>query len=243
MKTNASTSICLSLAICLTAISCGRNESNRAAANPVPHFDQTQPFEKVRSEPNELLDLRPVLGTNRPMPSLQEANEKLATLETKIQLLQWQVDNSDGKSAQIDAFSTGFSRLQTSFGTFAVSCEGAEPYLNGHKLKLRIGNPLNASFNGFKIKCEYGVKEPDNLPTDEAASDAEQMESLKRWVRASARHALSLRRMEASFPQTLVAGAWNYVELILAPTTPEELGSLRISMTTDNISLRAPPVK
>ena len=92
--------------------------------------------------------------------------EKIEQLQTKVVLLEMDVQslrqaNIDEQYAVINPLSRDYKIWRTDNGIFYVSCDGAEPYPNGHKLKLRIGNPSNASFNGFKIKCEYGLKEPD----------------------------------------------------------------------------------
>lgn len=253
MKANVSTSVCLALAFCLSAISCGRggsrtktdDSSSTVTQEPdviwdqpsqvttngtvsKPRFDPKKPYSKVEFFPD-----KPTPDPSTPA-KIEELRTKVALLEANVQSLQNMI--IDQRFAMINPLSRVSEVLRTDFATFYIACEGAEPYLNGHKLKLRIGNPLNASFNAFKIECEYGLKEPNEGPIDNARD-------VQRWSKAIARQTQSLRRMEASFPQELVAGAWNQVELILAPSTPEELGYIKISMTTEVISLRTPRPK
>ena len=45
----------------------------------------------------------------------------------------------------------GFQRVESTSGTFLISLQDVTPYLSGVKVKLDIGNILNASYSGFNL--------------------------------------------------------------------------------------------
>ena len=113
-----------------------------------------------------------------------------------------------------------YARVNSSSGFFLVSLQNVEPYLDGVKVRLNIGNPLSATYGGFKIKAKWGPK----------------------WNRVSVKEWQSaLREKELSFTDSLESGRWNGVELILSPATPEDFGHLEIAIETDTVSLRRMP--
>lgn len=71
------------------------------------------------------------------------------------------------KTATLDPDSKGYSYVSTDKGVFLFTVDGAEPFLDGHKIILRIGNPMNMTFSGFKLKVRYG-KRPPAFPSFEA---------------------------------------------------------------------------
>lgn len=113
-----------------------------------------------------------------------------------------------------------YARVNSSSGFFLVSLQNVEPYLDGVKVRLNIGNPLSATYGGFKIKAKWGPK----------------------WNHVSVKEWQSvLREKELSFTDSLESGRWNEVELILSPATPEDFGHLKIAIETDTVSLHRMP--
>jgi hypothetical protein len=76
----------------------------------------------------------------------------------------------------------GISFLDTGGGVLFVSCVGAEQYLDGHRIKLRIGNPLNLRFSGFELKFKFGRKPPEP-PTVENTNGAVFQRESETWLR------------------------------------------------------------
>jgi len=50
------------------------------------------------------------------------------------------------KPAIIDPSGKGYATLDSGKGILLISCDYAESYLDGHRLKLQIGNPLSMTF-------------------------------------------------------------------------------------------------
>jgi hypothetical protein len=96
-----------------------------------------------------------------------------------------------------------------------------QPYLDGQKLQLRIGNPNLATYSGFKLKAKWGPRYP--TATDTPAR-------WDQWKR-------SVREKEIESTADLKPGVWNTVEIVLAPAKPDELGYIELSMTTNKVML------
>jgi hypothetical protein len=139
---------------------------------------------------------------------------------------------SGAKPVEIDVTQKSYTPIHTPSGLLFIQCMGAEPYLNGHKLKLAIGNPLLATFNGFKLKCLYGPKQPP-MPTGPY-----EPKTWQQYREASDKSLKSRRETEARFTETIGAGFWKEVELILVPSSAEELGMITIAMEIDAVHLR-----
>ena len=82
-----------------------------------------------------------------------------------------------------------------------ISCEGAEQYLDGHRLKLRIGNPLNMHFSGFKLQFNFGRKPPD-FPTRGVGFQ----NAAEAWHQDYEAWKASLRRSEEAYIEDLPPG-------------------------------------
>jgi len=153
-----------------------------------------------------------------------ELQFKLSQLEFKVS----QLENSE-KSAIFDPTRLSiFQRIQTQNGTFLLSIESVEPYLDGVRVSMDIGNPSAANYDGFSLKAKWGGREPEFGLTPEA---------LKAW---NSWHQ-SLRSGEFSFTNTLSTATWNRVSFILSPAPPTQFGYLELSMFTKTVSLRESP--
>lgn len=138
----------------------------------------------------------------------------LAHIFTNIQPNQY-------NSASFDLSSTqGYLRINSSSGYFLVSLQNVEPYLDGVKVHIHIGNPMFVTYNGFKLKAIWGAKL--NLTDGQDG-----------WRS-------SLKDKEISFTETLRPGCWNKINFVLSPIEPKNFGYLELSIQTDNISLINP---
>ena len=132
----------------------------------------------------------------------------------------------------------GFSSVKTSVGTLFISCHDVTPYLNGHKLKLWIGNPFVANLSSLKLKYEYGLKEPD-LPSIMAGK--KESDGWKSYDDALSKYEQSLHKGEIDVSQPLQAGKWTEIELTLVPSTVEELGHVNVLLLPGAVQLNDPP--
>ena len=143
-------------------------------------------------------------------------NKRIDALDLAVRKLRFDARISEldllvRKGAEINPLSKEAVALATNFGTLIVSCKGVDPYLNGFKLKLLIGNPLQMTFNGFTLVCVYGQNQTDRE-----------------------------KRSKEIFPNSLRPGSWSDVEMTLVPSTLEDLGHIEILFTTDKLHLNGP---
>jgi hypothetical protein len=147
---------------------------------------------------------------------------KIAVLETNRQEIYRRLSNAEFASsryrtATLDLASKNYQRLDTDMGSFMVAAESVEPYLDGYKVVLSIGNPMLATFNGFKLRVEWAT-------SITKAADYETWEKTR-------------QQKEISFTEPLQPGRWNQVELLLPSTKPDQLGYFNLSLDISTISL------
>ena len=144
------------------------------------------------------------------------------------------------KSAVLDPSAKGYSFINTDKGIFLFSVDNVTPYLDGHKVTLRIGNPMYATFTGFKLRVLYGRRPPLMPTADIAKSSAENQAANQKWWQDRQDWAKAVRTTDVSFTDTLEPGSWNMVDFTLADTKPEDVAYLEVAIFTDTISLRKP---
>jgi hypothetical protein len=151
--------------------------------------------------------------------------QEIQTLKTNLSLDEFLLKNKQDRSDAItlDLTQKAYQRLDTDNGFFLVSVEEAAPYLNGYKIRISIGNPSYATYTNYKLKVRYSKPFDWGKYTED---------SYKEWDKA-------IQEKEISYPESLQPGAWNGIDVILAPVTADQLGYLTLSMTTSLVSLHA----
>lgn len=143
------------------------------------------------------------------------------------------------KTATIDPNSKGYAVLDTGRGSLLIACDSAEPYLDGHRVSLRIGNPLYMRFSGFKLKFKFGHKAPE-IPTKENTKQDDLAKPFEKWQKDYDTWKASLRTSDQSYTDDLLPGTWNTVQATLPQTKPEDIGYIEVEIETDRISLTKP---
>ncbi len=117
----------------------------------------------------------------------------------------------------IDPASKGFQRLDANNGSFLISVEDVQPYLNGYKLLLSIGNPLDMTFDGLIFKITWGKFRKE--------------ESYEDWHN-------KLNTRDISVVNEIRPGSWNKVELLLVPAGASDLEYISLQIETNQVRLR-----
>ena len=121
-------------------------------------------------------------------------------------------------SVSIDVTKPVYSYLKTNVGMLLVACTGIEPYLNGEKVHLQIGNPLWASFRGFTLNTTTGnVSSFGGL-------------DLK-----------STKYGHYDFTETLQPGRWTNISFVVSPATPNDMTYLSANIVLDTVELGVAP--
>ncbi len=130
----------------------------------------------------------------------------------------------------LDPAERGFTVVKANNGHFLVSFEDLVAYGDGQRITLRIGNPYNMTFNGFKVSARYGPRSP-GMPNMTNA------DAIKDWSSAYEAWQKSLGQKEVSFTDELQPGRGSTVTMILAPAKAEDVGFIGIKIATNQVSL------
>ena len=145
------------------------------------------------------------------------------SLETRLQidelLLQQKQDRAE--SVQLDPSSRNFSRIDSDSSSFLVMVEDATPYLDGYRVKLKIGNPNDADFLNVKVKVRWS-KSYDWKKYNESTYAS--------WQKA-------IHEKEITINERVKAGAWTPVSIDLTPCSADEMGYLEVSLKSPTIAL------
>jgi hypothetical protein len=172
------------LALCLFAVGCTDN-SNRAK------------LASIEDENKRLMDevvmLRQDVGQLK--ADVKKDEEGVLFLLTKV-------DTTDGtQPASLSGSTKGFELAKTEYGSFLVSLVDVQPYLDGFKVTLSIGNPLYADITDGTISVKYGTSSTDSLSTVSQPID-----------------------------QPIAGGHWTDVVITVAPAKVEQLDYIGVSL-------------
>lgn len=151
-------------------------------------------------------------------------SSQVSDLQERLRAVEWQatldqVYREKERNAQFDpAANEGFSRLDTSLGTFAVSLEDVQPFADGVRVRFLVGNLTAATVTAATLKVKWGTRLTPSVP-------------YKRWKE-------SLQEREVKVADPLKPGIWNNVSVTLPGTKAENLGYVELSMDTGQISLQ-----
>jgi hypothetical protein len=156
---------------------------------------------------------------------LDESNAKVTALQGQVGVIQFQTLGLSDTSpfVVLDPTTRAYSIVKTNLGQLLVSVVDFSPYLNGYKLKLAVGNPSFATYNGAKLTVRWATTPKSGVAGFDAAA----------WAQ-------TLQSKDLSVTNALLPGAWNQVEIVVAPASADQTGYLALSMVLDQVSLRQP---
>lgn len=157
------------------------------------------------------------LATAMPIGA-QQANPKTATerleeSERQIGLL-WQTllgleERTPGRSAKLDCDSARYAELLpgTGYTVFAAACERIEPYMEGYRVMISLGNPHSAKITNVKGNLIYG-------------------ESIG-----------SLKKAEWSIGDDLAAGSWKRFTVTVNPAQAKDMRLIFLDFEATTMTL------
>ena len=107
-----------------------------------------------------------------------------------------------------------YERFDSSTGVFLVSIANIQPYLDGYKVDLNIGNLSYASYNGFTITAKWRKDIFDFMGTNNNS-----------------------QIHDFTFTNELKPGSWIKVEFVATPAKADEFKYLELSIETNTVSL------
>lgn len=147
--------------------------------------------------------------------SLEARQKSMGQLVGQIYFEQLSTRN---ESVTLGPTSEGFQRLDTENGFFLISVEDIQPYVNGYKLTINVGNPLQITYNGITCKLKWGRNRGNQ-------------ENYEAW------DAL-LRSRDVPVLKDILPGTWNKVDVQLVPASAEELEYINLRIETNQVGLR-----
>ncbi|MBL8525567.1 MAG: hypothetical protein JNN20_17950 [Betaproteobacteria bacterium] len=144
---------------------------------------------------------KPPPAKSEAAPTNQGYERRIRSLEAQVRSLQSRVAY---KFATLDCNTGKYDEFQFAGGslTYFAACTKIEPYLEGHKITISIGNPYAFTFSNVKGSLNYGKDWEDQAD----------------------------KKVEISFTDTLRGGAWNTLVVTVNPSKPEEMRLLNIEL-------------
>lgn len=169
----------------------------------------------------------PQASPQPPLPAINnftDTTNEIQALKQRIYILELAKDSY--KTAAFDP--TGdksYQRVDSNIGYFLVLVDNVEPYLDGQKISLLIGNPNNVTYSGAMLKVGWSARMPDfGLPP-------------KQFNDAMNVYTASKKETQINLTDILRPGNWNKVSFTIAPAKSTEFGNLEIGITTNQVSL------
>jgi hypothetical protein len=129
--------------------------------------------------------------------------------EEAVLFLVTKITEADGtKAAPLSGTTNGFELAKTEYGSFLVTVVGVEPYLNGYRVTLSIGNPLDADVTDGTISVKFGTSPTDSLST-----------------------------VSQDIDQPITGGHWTDEVIMIAPATAGQLGYLGVTLNPTGMLL------
>jgi hypothetical protein len=149
---------------------------------------------------------------------LHDLQKRVADLSGQLFRQSLQFETLKHESAEFDPASPNtYSRLDTEAGSILIVLGTAQPYLDGYKVELQIGNPLTLTFRGFGIAATWGPRWKDGNDFGE-------------WLKKN-------KEKSFDFTDDIQSARWNSVVLILPDTKPQDFGFLRVSIKVNTVSM------
>lgn len=144
-------------------------------------------------------------------------SDRLDQLEKKVELLQQLLDST--ASSELVAFGTldcdshRYTELRPNGSHFLLfaSCSNVEPYLEGHRVTIRVGNPYAIPVNQITGKLWFGANLYQSLANN--------------------------RNVEIPMPGGLWSGSWNTFVVNINPSMAADLRSVMVEFNLSGVSL------
>jgi hypothetical protein len=140
--------------------------------------------------------------------------DRIRNLESQLQALESRLNSMSSlvpaRWASLDCNSGKYDEFLLKEGhlTLFATCTNIEPYLEGHRIRITIGNPHSFNFSNVKGTLGYGKTVYDALN----------------------------KKVEVSTTEGLRAGTWSSVVVTVNPSKAEDLRSLVLELSAGTAS-------
>jgi hypothetical protein len=143
--------------------------------------------------------------------NLDAQSAKIAELEKKVVGLQENIFfllTNRPKFASVNTTDSNFGVSYSQIGPFTVAVEHAEKYLDGYRIRLRVGNLTSATATSPKLVVGWGST-PEN------------------W-----------KKKEFDLPDKFFAGAFNRATVTISPASSEDIKQISVAVEIGGVEMR-----
>jgi hypothetical protein len=186
-------------------------------------------------------------GLAEVIQELQELNQSLSKALTdrdeRLVALELAIIRQTSKEIGIDPTTSKFSISDIGIGKLLVSFIDAEPYLDGFKVILHIGNPNAAKIEGLTINANWSSEKSFKKDSNEADKitgnfPGSAMAARDNMINATTPQRANKKWRKFSITDVLNPGSWTKVSINVTPATAEEIKTLRLLLDATTVSLR-----
>jgi len=164
-------------------------------------------------------------------------DNRIKSLESEVSAMKYRLElneqslgqNQHPHFATLQASEKAYQSVYTKDNNFAflVALEDIQPYANGYKVKIDLGNPSLVTFIGVDMEVTWGPTQPVY-----SKDTPDYSQKMKEW-------ASKQQTTRKSVEEALQPGSWNTVDIILAPASANDIGSIEVSdISTKSVNLR-----
>ncbi|MCK5214744.1 MAG: DUF3251 domain-containing protein [Candidatus Omnitrophica bacterium] len=135
--------------------------------------------------------------------------------------LKMRIEKAVGNLVYLDPLSKDFHKIATNAGSFLIAIKEINKLEKGYLMKVRVGNPNNASYEGIKLTISWGK------PWDPKSV----RKNFQDWRR-------SLLTAKYNYSGSLESGTWTEIAVELTPIQLGHWGHLECSMDIKTIKLQ-----
>lgn len=167
-----------------------------------------------------------VFDVRREMKELEaQTNKKLDRVRLDQMLSNAKLHEIDKGTVSFDPAVSTYQVITAQSQAFYLYILSAESYLNGVRMKVRIGNPSNAAFSDASLIVHWGK----SSPKFEGNSELERESKKYEWKQTLKNGSFNIPRIKS--------GAWTETEIVLSGIEGSELGYVDFSLNLNRIQL------
>lgn len=193
----------------------------------------------------------------------QDARSRIASLESRVSGLETRLATSEDQAtklnfrflsmqramfsklesespAVVDPSSKCYSIARNEYGAFPVIIEDAQPYLDGFKIRLRVGNLTSAAMTDVKLEFVYGERDPVFPTLDAKSSAADNDKTFQQYFATVEQNQKNRRTLAVDAGKDFAPASWNIVEAIISPSKAEDLGRIEVKVKIAGMKLSTP---
>jgi hypothetical protein len=168
----------------------------------------------------EISDLRQRVDEADKRVSQLEEQMKHVSFESTYDYTMLHILTEESDNAEISTSDPGYGICKINGGFVLIKVNHVDPYLDGLKITLQIGNPLYSDLTNCSLKTSYGPDTVENEP-------------LSTWK-------VNAKSIDSSIANDISAGRWTNEEVIIPAVDPAHCRHLSIHLECGGMKMLPP---